>query len=125
MAYLDAARPLLRLAPEYLRNNLCFEVLDAEGGLVAFFAIVQIAARTMLDHLWVEPSLIGKGIGRIACEHVLALAQQRGWKEMWVLPDPPSEGFYVKAGFSDTGERVPSRLPGGPVFSVYRIALRE
>jgi len=125
MAYLDAARPLLRLAPEYLRNNLCFEVLDAEGGLVAFFAIVQIAARTMLDHLWVEPSLIGKGIGRIACEHVFALARQQGWKELRILPEPHAERFYLKAGFSDTGERVPSRVPGGPVFSVYRIELRD
>ena len=39
------------------------------------------------------------------------------------LPDPPAEGFYLRLGFVGTGERVPSRVPGGPLFSVYRLRL--
>jgi len=39
------------------------------------------------------------------------------------LPDPPAEGFYSLLGFVGTGEQVPSRVPGGPLFSVYRLRL--
>jgi hypothetical protein len=40
---------------------------------------------------------------------------------LWVVSDAPAEGFYRKVGFVDTGERV----PGGPVFSVYRVQLQS
>jgi hypothetical protein len=39
------------------------------------------------------------------------------------MPDPPAEGFYKHLGFVDTGERVLSRVPDGPLFSVYRLRL--
>jgi GNAT superfamily N-acetyltransferase len=121
--YLDQALPLHRLSPAYMRINHCFEVLDAHDRLVAFVSVAVSDSRVVLDNLWVMPELIGNGVGRQACEHVFRLARERGWTELWVLPDPPAEGFYVKAGFSDTGERVPSRVAGGPVFSTYRIRL--
>ena len=121
--YLDQALPLHRIGPAYVRSNQCFEVLDAHDRLVAFISVVVSDARVVLDNLWVMPELIGNGIGRQACEHVFRLARERGWTQLWVLPEPPAEGFYVKAGFVDTGERVPSRVPDGPVFSIYRIQL--
>ena len=92
---------------------------------LAAFAVAISGARVLLDHLWVWPDLIGKGVGRQACEHVFRLAREHHWMDLWVIPDPPAVGFYEKTGFSDTGERVSSRVPGGPVFSVYRIALSE
>jgi GNAT superfamily N-acetyltransferase len=91
--------------------------------LAAFFAVVTRGTNLVLDNLWVRPDLIGKGVGRRACEHVFRWARERDCKEVWVVPDPPAAGFYEEMGFSDTGERVPSRVPGGPVFSVYRLRL--
>jgi GNAT superfamily N-acetyltransferase len=121
--YLETALPLHVVDPAYLRTNYCFEVLGARDELAASFAVVASDARVVLDNLWVTPGLIGKGIGRRACEHIFRLARERGWRELWMLPDPPAEGFYLKTGFSDTGEQVRSRVPGGPVFSVYWLRL--
>jgi GNAT superfamily N-acetyltransferase len=121
--YLERALPLQRVDLAYLRDNLSFEVLDADHRLIAFFSLVVSGARVALDNFWVAPEWIGTGIGRRACEYVFRTARERGWTELWVLPDPPAEGFYVKMGFSDTGERVRSRVPGGPIFSNYRIQL--
>lgn len=121
--YLDKALSLHRISPAYVRRNHCFEVLDTRDKLVAFFAVAVDGTRVLLDNLWVTPDLIGNGIGRQACEHVFRLAREQGWAQLWVLPDPPAEGFYLKTGFSDTGERVSSRVPGGPRFCVYRIQL--
>jgi len=123
--YLRQALPLHEIEPSYLRRNQCFELLDVNDQLVAFLCVAATDARVVLDNLWVRPDLIGKGVGRQACEHVFRLAREHDWTELWVVPDHPAVGFYEKMGFSDTGERVPSRVPGGPVFSVYRIDLSE
>jgi GNAT superfamily N-acetyltransferase len=123
--YLERALPFHTISSAYLGSNHCFEVLDAHDNLIAFFSVMVSEARVVLDNLWVTPEQIGQGIGRQACEHVFRLARERGWTELWVVPDPPAQGLYNKVGFLDTGERVPSRVLGGPMFSVYRIQLFE
>jgi N-acetylglutamate synthase-like GNAT family acetyltransferase len=124
-AYLEAALLLHVLTTDYLRTNHCFEVLATDGALIGFCSVVADNSRVILDNLWVTPELIGRGVGRRTCEHLFRLAREHEWAELWVLPDPPAEGFYRKVGFVDTGERVPSRVPGGPVFSVYRVQLQS
>jgi GNAT superfamily N-acetyltransferase len=121
--YLEKALALQKVTRAYLRSNHCCEVLDGSGRLVAFLSVVVSDARPVLDNLWVTPERIGHGIGRWACAQVFQWARERGWMELRVVPDPPAEGFYRKIGFADTGERLPSRIPGGPLFSVYRIPL--
>ena len=123
--YLKKTLPLHEIEPSYLRRNQCFELLDVTDQLAAFLAVAISDGRVVLDNLWVRSDLIAKGIGRQACEHVFRLAREHHWTDLWVIPDPPAVGFYEKLRFSDTGERVPSRVPGGPVFSVYRIELSE
>lgn len=121
--YLQRALPLHEITPTYLRDNCCFEVLSGADDLLGFVSLVQLESRVVIDNLWVEPEHIRRGIGRAACDHLFRIAQERGWAALWVLPDPPAEGFYRRLGFSDTGERVPSRVSGGPIFSVYRRAI--
>jgi GNAT superfamily N-acetyltransferase len=121
--YLEKALALHVVDSAYLRAHYCFEALGAQQELVAFYSVVVSESRVVLDNLWVSPDLIGSGIGRRLCVHLFRLAREQRWCELWVVPDPPAEGFYLKAGFSDTGERVPSRVRGGPVFSVYQIQL--
>lgn len=121
--YLEKALPRLVITPDYLGRQHGFEVLDVAGKCVAFCALREDDNRIVLDHLWVTPDRIREGIGRFACDHAVREARARGWRELWVHPDPNAVGFYQELGFSDTGARVPSRIAGGPVFSVYRIDL--
>lgn len=121
--YLSAALPLLELSGEYLDLNPSVVATEADGAISAFGSLASAGRRTYVDHLWVRPDRIGQGIGRHVCAWLLACARERDLQEVWVLPDPPAEGFYRKQGFVDTGERVPSRVPGGPVFSLLRIRL--
>jgi GNAT superfamily N-acetyltransferase len=122
--YLEQALPLHRVTPAYLRANRCFEALDRSDVLLAFASVLESDDRVIIDNLWVAPEHIRCGIGKAMCEHLFRLARQTGWPQLWVLPDPPAEGFYFRMGFSHTGERVPSRIAGGPVFSVLSIAVR-
>lgn len=118
--YLERALPLLAITPEYLRDSHSFEGWEGER-LVAFVSLLTTLAGARLNDLWVEPERIGMGIGSRMWTHVAELARTLGWREVSVLPDPPSEGFYLAKGFSDTGERIPSRVPSGPAFAVFRI----
>jgi GNAT superfamily N-acetyltransferase len=122
--YLEAALPLHVLTTDDLRSNHCFEVLAPHGRLIAFSSAVANTPRVVLDNLWVTPDLIGRGVGRQMCEHLFRFSRRQGWTDLWVLPDPPAESFYRRVGFTDTGERTPSRVPGGPVFSVHRLQLQ-
>jgi GNAT superfamily N-acetyltransferase len=117
--YLAAALPLMAVTPEYIEGALCLEVRDG-AALAGFASVVEAPDRRLLDNLWVDPDHIGRGLGRFACEHIFEIARRSRWRELVTLPDPPAEGFYLRMGFQDTGERVPSRIPGGPVFSTFR-----
>jgi ribosomal protein S18 acetylase RimI-like enzyme len=123
--YLSHAIPLHQITPGYLTSSHCFEVVAPRGELVAFLSVSEGDDKVVIDNLWVAPEYIGRGIGKAAIRFVFKLARESGWTNVWVLPDPPAEGFYKALGFSDTGERVASRVTGGPVFSVYCISVSE
>ena len=119
--YLEKALPLHEITRAYLQRYRCFEVVTHDDGLLAFASVVETGSRVLIDNLWVAPERIGRGIGRATCNYIFDLARECGWSRLWVLPDPPAEGFYRKVGFADTGERVQSRVIDGPVFSVFCI----
>jgi GNAT superfamily N-acetyltransferase len=121
--YLSRAIPLLQITPLYLSANFCFEVVTSSNELVAFFSLSESHPRVVIDNLWVEPLHIRQGIGTAVVRFILEFARARGWQRLWVLPDPPAEYFYQALGFADTRERIASRVPGGPVFSVYCIKI--
>jgi GNAT superfamily N-acetyltransferase len=121
--YLSAALPLLEISAEYLDENPCVVAMDPDGAILAFGSLASVGERTYVDYLWVRPDRISRGIGRCLCDWLLRCARERDLEALWVLPNPPPDGFYRKRGFVDTGERVPSRIPGGPVFSLLRIQL--
>jgi N-acetylglutamate synthase-like GNAT family acetyltransferase len=122
--YLEHSLSLLKITPGYLSNALTFEMMDSDRKLVGFLSLEERDTSSgLLDHLWIDPPQIGKGLGSIACDHAFGVARQEGWSALFVLPDLPSVGFYERKGFRDTGERVPSRVPGGPTFSLLRVVL--
>lgn len=118
--YLEAALPLLTINEEYLSENLAFQVHNDVDELIAFFAISEKDGDRYLDHLWVEPTQLGQGIGRLACEFIFQLGLKKGWRTLFVLPDLPAVRFYEKLGFESTLQTVPSQVTDGPVFVLYR-----
>jgi len=120
--YLEVAIPLLRIDEEYLGCCACFEArLDRR--IVGFGAVEKRdAVLAVLEHLWVLPSVQRLGIGRALFEKCSEAARQDGCRVMQIVSDPPAEAFYRKLGAKLIGER-PSRIRGGPAFSVLEVAL--
>ena len=69
---------------------------------MACLSLTESVARVVIDDLRVAPEHIRRGIGTEAMHFIFELARACGWRHLWVLPDPPAEGFYKAHGFSDT-----------------------
>lgn len=119
--YLSQAIPLLMRSAEYLQENLCFQIMTDDEEICGFFSFNEDGAKHTLDHLWIKPNFIGKGLGRLAINFARELGTKKHWDSILVLPEPGSLEFYKKMGFVETGIQRESRVVGGPTFKVLRM----
>jgi GNAT superfamily N-acetyltransferase len=74
-------------------------VAEIDRRRVGFAALVLTRPGIVeLDGLFVEPDVMGVGIGRRLMEDVIRLARRRGARVMMVTAGP-ARGFYEKIGF--------------------------
>lgn len=76
-SWIKAWMPALTITPEFITSA---EVWAAEvnGEAAGFHALIIEKERTILEHLWVLPSHIGRGVGRALFEHALARCREKG-----------------------------------------------
>ena len=80
-------------------------------GQVAGFGALRMDDQ-LLDALFVEPSLAGRGIGRELLEFLIGMAKAAGCPSLRVNSSLNAVGFYRANGFSETG-RGDLMLDGG------------
>jgi len=104
--WLEIWTPALTIAPDYLATNPTFAAVEA-GEPVGFYALVPAPdrSRAQLDHLWILPGRIGRGLGRILFEHAAATARSLGATILDIEAEPFAEPFYLHLGARRTGER--------------------
>lgn len=119
--YLEQALPILLPSETYLAEAKSYELRD--GPLVGFGALAGEKTKPVLDHLWIDPAMLGCGYGRHLCEHLIDVAQSLGAPSLLAYPDPPAEAFYKRLGFRRTGNSIASRVPKGPSFREMRKSL--
>ncbi|MBV9788880.1 MAG: GNAT family N-acetyltransferase [Chloroflexi bacterium] len=113
--FMAACRPLLMLPPEYIAGHPVF-VIEAQGEIVGFYSLAGVETEVELDHLFIDPSAIGRGYGKRLFRHAVATAAQLGFRQMVIESDPHAEPFYQTMGAVRFGERLSSvgtdrRLP--------------
>lgn len=109
-AFLDAAAADLTLSPEFLASHDVF-VLDEEGVAVAFYSLATMRDATSVEHFFVAPAAIGRGMGARLFSHLVATAAERGVTRLHIGSDPNAEGFYLRQGARRIGT-VASIVPG-------------
>lgn len=87
----------LTLTPEFVRNNPVY-VAQTLGGAVGVYGLVTESARASLEHMWVHPDAMGRGVGRLLFEHAVQNARNLGIGEIEIVSDPNAEGFYLRMG---------------------------
>lgn len=90
---------------------------------VGFYSLMptETAHVYELDDLWVQPAVIGQGIGRMLFSHAASLATTLGGTMLRLVADPHAIGFYQKMGMHKIGER-PSQ-PVGRVLDLMEMTL--
>jgi len=100
----------LTIIPGYLELHDVW-VSERDGTIVGMCALEDRGDRCNLEHVWVEPSLHGKVVGRALVMHALSEARSRQVAAVELLSDPFATGFYERLGARRIGE-VPAPMPG-------------
>ncbi len=121
-AFLDACRRELTYTEDDIQSDEShFVVAEEESSCIGFYSLVRTSSDVAeLDALFVEPSHIGRGLGRALIDHATRLAAGWGISRMIIQGDPHAEAFYRAAGGVRTGYRESGSIPGRylPLFTI-------
>lgn len=102
-AWMEAWTDALTLTPTYVRDHPVFVAAEADRPR-GFCALSFEGDTADLDHLWVDPEWMGRGLGRELFGHALRTARTHGAARMRIDSDPHAEGFYLRMGARRAGE---------------------
>jgi GNAT superfamily N-acetyltransferase len=110
--WIELWRDDLTLTPDFIAGN---EVYLAEDGGEALgcYGLVAGSPDWTLEHFWIRPAAMGKGLGRRLFEHARAVAADAGAGVLEIDSDPNAESFYLRMGAVRVGE-VLSEVDGKP-----------
>lgn len=106
--YLEKCIDVLHLTDEDILSWPVF-VAEQFDEVLGFFALKKINGENQLDHLWIDPRYIGKGIGKILFNSSILEAKKMEWHQFKIAADPYAEKFYLKMGAIKIGT-VQSRI---------------
>lgn len=107
--FLASCRGELTLADAELAGRRT-SVAERDGGVVGFTTLEGEPPQGVLGMMFVEPDLVGEGIGRLLFTHAVETARTLGFTRFTIDADPNAEPFYEAMG----GVPV-SRVPSGSI----------
>lgn len=103
-AWIARWRDALTITPAYVRSHIVFVAVDVGDLPRGFYALAIDGAGATLDHLWIEPEWMGRGLGRALLSHALKTARTEGAARLEIDSDPYAEEFYLRMGARRVGE---------------------
>ncbi|MFI6638028.1 GNAT family N-acetyltransferase [Streptomyces sp. NPDC050504] len=103
-AFLESCRDELTIAPHEVTARRTVVAERDPDGVVGLATLEGTAPDGSIGMLFVEPSEIGSGVGRLLYGHVLAAAREAGFTRLTIESDPHAEGFYRAMGARRAGE---------------------
>ena len=112
--YFEIWKNELTISSDYILKNEVF-VYETDDAIVGYYSLVElkedmeisgirIGKGFWLEHMFIDPGHIRKGIGTKLFGHLRERCMTRGIKELGILSDPNSKGFYEKMGCMYKGE---------------------
>ena len=109
--FIEACREALTITPEDLKQDHVW-VADGPDGITGVLQVQTGVAVVVLDKLFIDPTAMGLGVGRLLFEKATELAKATTATVMTIDADPGAESFYVKMG-AKTVDKVPSTVIEG------------
>ena len=114
---------LVRTPAQLRENREGYGVAELRDSVVGFYELRALGhARIELEALFVDPGVLGQGIGRRLFAHACERALKSGARRLEIQSDPHAEGFYLAMGAVRTG-RAPSGSIAGRYLPVLTLAL--
>jgi GNAT superfamily N-acetyltransferase len=117
-------RSELTVTPEQIPGRRA-HVLEEAGCLVGFYTLLPRDAKVAeLEHLFVEPTELGRGVGTALFHHACGVALRAGFRDLVIQSDPNAAGFYRAMG-ARLEREIPSSIPGRtiPYFAYSLVAV--
>lgn len=95
--FMESCAPALTPGEEYLRDWPVY-ILLRSGTPAGFYGFWRVSGEVFLYDMFVEPHLIGKGLGRRLWEHCVTTAKAEGYPYFLIESDPYAEIFYLHMG---------------------------
>jgi GNAT superfamily N-acetyltransferase len=103
----------LTIANDEIEAGLVAVIVDAQDLPVGHAAIAMTDATTAdVAAMFVEPAMIGHGLGRPLFEAGLEIARKQGATRLTILSDPQARGFYERMGACYVEDRPSDAIPG-------------
>jgi GNAT superfamily N-acetyltransferase len=100
--WIESWRDILTMRPEFIDANVAY-CAAVDNRAVGFYLLTRESDGLHLDHLWVLPQAMGRGIGRALFEHAVQQANAAGFRAIKIEADPNAEGFYLRMGARRVG----------------------
>lgn len=110
-AFLERVRDAMTLHPEDVDRHEVWVLESSSGAPIGYHRVIH-GDPAELEDLWVEPSSIGSGAGRLLFEHAVEVARQGGASDLEIDADPHAVGFYERMGAVRIGETRSKLIPG-------------
>lgn len=120
-AWIAAWRDPLTLTPEYLAKQHV-RLAELDGTTAGFYALRKNRDFAELEHLWVDPAFMGRGLGRKLMACAVEVCRSEGIGRIEIDSDPYAESFYVHLGARRTG-KTPAPAEGDPERYLPRLTL--
>ena len=103
--WIESWRDILTIRPELIAANVAFAAMEDDRA-VGFYLLTRESDGVHLDHLWISPHAMGRGLGRALFEHAANEARGLGHRAVKIEADPNAERFYTHMGARRVGTRV-------------------
>ena len=104
-SWIAAWRDILTMRPEFVAANPAYFAVEGDRP-VGFYILTTESDGLHLDHLWILPDAMRRGIGRALFQHATEQAQVRGFDSIKIEADPNAAAFYERMGAKRVGTSV-------------------
>jgi ribosomal protein S18 acetylase RimI-like enzyme len=101
-SWIAAWRDILTMRPEFIAANIAYGAAE-EDRTLGFYVLTAESDGLHLDHLWILPDAMRRGIGRALFQHATEQAQVRGFDSIKIEADPNAAAFYERMGAKRVG----------------------
>ena len=102
-AWIARWRDALTVTPAFVERHPV-RCATRDGAVLGFYALAGTGAVRELEHFWVLPAHMGRGVGARLFADCIATLRADGARRLRIASDPFAVGFYLRMGARRAGE---------------------